>query len=82
MARSLEDAIRHGRILPGVALPSVRELAKRLGIHRNTVLAALSELQAQGWVDTRERAGVFVKDQLPLSKGEMLEGGPTNGRLG
>ncbi|MBL0313492.1 MAG: PLP-dependent aminotransferase family protein [Holophagaceae bacterium] len=76
VAGCLEDAIRHGRILPGVALPSVRELAKRLGVHRNTVLAALSELQAQGWVDTRERAGVFVKGQRPLPEGKMLEGGP------
>ena len=76
VARGLEDAIRHGRILPGVALPGVRELAKRLGIHRNTVLAALSELQAQGWVDSRERAGVFVKEQRLLPEGEILEGGP------
>ncbi|MBL0212147.1 MAG: PLP-dependent aminotransferase family protein [Holophagaceae bacterium] len=76
VASSLEDAIRHGRILPGMALPSVRELAKRLGVHRNTVLAALSELQAQGWVDTRERAGVFVNDQLPQPQGKLLEGGP------
>jgi len=76
VARSLEEAIRQGRIRPGVALPGVRELAKRLGVHRNTVLAALSELQAQGWVDSRERAGVFVKDQLPLPEGEFPEGGP------
>ena len=76
VARSLEDAIRHGRILPGVALPSVRELAKRLGVHRNTVLSALSELQAQGWVESREREGVFVKGQRLLPEGEILEGGP------
>ncbi len=76
VARGLEEAIRHGRILPGVALPSVRELAKRLGVHRNTVLAALSELQAQGWVDARERAGVFVKNQRPLPAGGAIEGGP------
>lgn len=76
VARSLEDAIRHGRILPGVALPSIRELAKRLGVHRNTVLSALSELQAQGWVESREREGVFVKQGNLVARGEALEGGP------
>ncbi|MDE3245495.1 MAG: PLP-dependent aminotransferase family protein [Acidobacteriota bacterium] len=76
VARRLEDAIQGGRILPGVALPGVRELAKRLGVHRNTVLAALSELQAQGWVEARERAGVFVKGQRPLPDGELPDGGP------
>jgi GntR family transcriptional regulator/MocR family aminotransferase len=76
VALSLEDAIRHGRILPGVALPSIRELAKRLGVHRNTVLAALSEMQAQGWVESREREGVFVTQIHPTARGETLEGGP------
>jgi GntR family transcriptional regulator/MocR family aminotransferase len=76
VARSLEQAIRQGRILPGMALPGVRELAKRLGVHRNTVLAALSELQAQGWVESRERAGVFVKGLQGTPDPEALEGGP------
>lgn len=76
VAGSLELAIRQGRIRPGVALPGVRELAKRLGVHRNTVLAALSELQAQGWVESRERAGVFVKGLHAAPDPEALEGGP------
>lgn len=59
------DAIRDQRILPGVALPGVRDLAERLGVTVNTILAALRELQAQGWIESRERSGFFIADPLP-----------------
>lgn len=64
-AGSVVQAIREGRVARGVALPGVRELAERLGVHRNTALAALRELEAQGWVEARPRAGFFVVDELP-----------------
>lgn len=64
-AGSVVQAIREGRVGRGVALPGVRDLAERLGVHRNTALAALRELEAQGWVEARPRAGFFVMEQLP-----------------
>jgi GntR family transcriptional regulator/MocR family aminotransferase len=60
-------AVREGRILPGVALPGVRDLADRLGVTVNTILAALRELQDQGWLTSQERSGFFVADPLPDS---------------
>lgn len=35
-------------VAPGEVLPSTRELAQRLGVHRNTVAAAYRELRARG----------------------------------
>ncbi|HLO68691.1 MAG TPA: PLP-dependent aminotransferase family protein [Holophaga sp.] len=64
-AESILQAVRQGRIRPGQALPGIRELAERLGVHRNTALAALRELEAQGWLEARARSGFFVRDPLP-----------------
>ena len=50
------------RLAPGERLPSVRELARRLAIHSNTVSAAYQDLAAHGWVEMRRGSGVLVKD--------------------
>jgi len=50
------------RLPPGERLPSVRELARRLQIHANTVSAAYQDLAARGWVTQRKGSGVFVRD--------------------
>ena len=63
---SVVEAIRQERLRPGMALPSVRALAERLGVTVNTVLAALRELQAQGWLTSRERNGFFVASAFAL----------------
>lgn len=65
LAKAVVVAIRDGRLRPGQTLPGTRELAEQLKVHRNTVLQAMRELQAQGWVVMKERAGVFVADPLP-----------------
>ena len=57
--------ICRGILKPGQALPSSRELAQSLQLNRKTVVATYEELSAQGWVETRERSGVYVSDQLP-----------------
>jgi GntR family transcriptional regulator/MocR family aminotransferase len=57
--------ICRGILKPGQALPSSRELAQSLQLNRKTVVATYEELCAQGWVETRERSGVFVSSHLP-----------------
>jgi GntR family transcriptional regulator/MocR family aminotransferase len=42
-------------------------LARDLGVHRNTVLAALAELEAQGWITTAPARGTFVSAALPAA---------------
>ncbi len=52
--------VRDGRLAPGARLPTVRELATRLGLAVNTVARAYRELETAGVVETRGRLGSFV----------------------
>lgn len=54
------DGIRDGRLAAGVRLPTVRELAARLGLAVNTVARTYRELETSGMVETRRRLGTFV----------------------
>lgn len=47
----LRRRIAGGQLLPGDALPSERMLATSLGVARDTVRAALTELLEQGWIE-------------------------------
>ena len=62
LAAQLLFGILSRRIAPGEKLPSVRELARRLKVHPNTVSAAYRDLAARGWVGQRRGSGVFVRD--------------------
>lgn len=68
IARQISEDIRARVLRPGAALPSSRELARALGVHRSTAVAALAELSAQGWVQTAPRRGVFVSERFPESR--------------
>jgi DNA-binding transcriptional regulator YhcF (GntR family) len=63
----LEMNILGGRLAPGQRLPSVRVLARRLGLHSNTVCGAYRDLQKAGHVELRRGAGIFVRDSSPAS---------------
>ncbi len=65
LAQGIIEEVRRGRLLPGQRLPGSRALAQRFGCHRNTVLAALDELEAQGWITTVPATGTFVSTALP-----------------
>lgn len=65
IARAVVDDIRRGRLVAAQRLPGSRVLAGELGVHRNTVLAALAELEAQGWIVTHPARGTFVAESLP-----------------
>ena len=54
------DGIRDGRLAAGARLPTVRELAGRLGLAVNTVARTYRELETAGMVETRRRLGTFV----------------------
>lgn len=65
LARAIERDIRAGRLRPGERLPGSRTLAERAGLNRNTVLAALAELESQGWLRSEAARGCFVDVALP-----------------
>ncbi len=65
LGRAIQKAIREGRLGPGMALPGSRALAEMLGINRNTVIAALHDLEAEGWLVSEPNRGTFVAPTLP-----------------
>lgn len=67
--QTVVEAIRAGRLKPGDALPGSRALADMLGLNRNTVIAAVQELEAEGWLETLPNRGTFVAAALPDSGG-------------
>lgn len=68
MAVSVINAIRNGTLKAGTHLPSSRELAKTLGVHRKTVIAGYEELDAQDWIVIVPRKYVAVSEHIPLLK--------------
>ncbi len=60
------DQVRYGaaagRIRPGEALPSIRQLAEQLRINRNTVDKAYRELHRLGVIKTARGRGAFLSD--------------------
>ncbi|WP_449370849.1 MocR-like pyridoxine biosynthesis transcription factor PdxR [Thiomonas sp.] len=62
---SLRGAILAGRITAGVQLPSTRDLARDLGLSRNTVMSAINQLTAEGYLTARQGSGTFVSETLP-----------------
>lgn len=67
IAARLRVAIASGELVPGAALPSVRQLAAQLRINPATVVQAYRELETEGLVATRQGAGTFVLD-LPAER--------------
>ncbi|ROP45729.1 GntR family transcriptional regulator [Pseudokineococcus lusitanus] len=53
-------AVDAGDLAPGERLPPVRRLAADLGVAAGTVARAYKELEADGVVETRGRAGTVV----------------------
>jgi GntR family transcriptional regulator len=62
IAEQLRLQIAAGRLVAGAGLPSVRQLARDLGIAPNTVVRAYGELERQGWIVASPRRGMAVAD--------------------
>jgi len=70
----LTDLIRTGRLKPGEATPSERELARSLGISRTTVRQALRGLEDQGVLERRHGSGTYVADRRIVQSLSELTG--------
>lgn len=77
----LEEQLKHliltGRFEVGSRLPSIRTLAGYLRVNRNTVARVISDLEREGFVETRRGSGVYVVeppvDAEVLRRQEVLE---------
>ncbi|WP_310626726.1 PLP-dependent aminotransferase family protein [Limnohabitans sp.] len=61
----LKQAIQEKNLRAGECLPSSRSLAQDLGLARNTVMSAMSQLEAEGFLETRQGSGTYVRYKLP-----------------
>lgn len=72
----IKKEIQSGTIKPETKLPSKRNLSSHLGISLNTIQSAYEQLCAEGYVESKERKGIFVKrieDDLLLNQGIQIE---------
>ncbi|MBV8581933.1 MAG: PLP-dependent aminotransferase family protein [Candidatus Eremiobacteraeota bacterium] len=60
LIHNFREAIRSGVLAEGSRLLPTRELAARIGISRNTVVVAIDQLVAEGYLVTRVGSGTFV----------------------
>lgn len=58
----LREAIRAGRLVPGIRLPSSRALAADLNVTRGLVVDAYEQLAAEGYVRSVQGSGTVVND--------------------
>jgi GntR family transcriptional regulator/MocR family aminotransferase len=62
---ALRLEILHGRIVSGSRIPASLDLARQYHLSRCTILAALNDLQAEGYLEARQGSGTFVSRILP-----------------
>jgi len=64
LIRALKAAVLGGRTAHGERLPATRQLARELGVSRNTVLLAYEQLRAEGFIEGRIGSGSYVTPPL------------------
>ncbi len=53
--------IHSGYYKNGDKLPAINQLAGNLGVNKNTIVAALKELQKEGYLDSQRGKGIYIK---------------------
>jgi len=66
LAEALRAAIRRGQLPGGVRLPTERALASALSVSRSTVVAAYDVLRGEGWLESRQGSGTWVRRQASV----------------
>ena len=72
----IESLIQNGTLLPGDRVPSIREICRREGVSKMTVMQALSNLEAKSLVLARPRSGFFVQSLVRLPLPQLPEVSP------
>ena len=77
IASSIINLIENNKLRSGDRLPSMRDLAKHLGVNRNTVSLAYSYLEKNGLVQSGVGRGTFVRAEM--RRPGRATGGPGGG---
>ena len=62
IAEAVRAAIARSGLGSGARLPAIRDLARELGVHRDTVATAYEALAADGVIESAVGRGTFVAD--------------------
>ena len=76
----IKSRIERGQYPPGSLLPSEHQLVSDFGVSRPTIVKALSALRQDGWIDTQQGRGSFVRGRPALAGAERTR--PAQSRAG
>ena len=68
------DQVSQEAIAPGDRMPSLRALAKQLGLSLNTVIHGYELLSEDGWIESRPKSGYFVCHRSDTKPALLLAG--------
>jgi GntR family transcriptional regulator len=63
LVAALRSRMESGEYPPGTMLPSEHQLVRDFGVSRATVVRALQVLRQEGWVDSQQGKGTFVRSR-------------------
>ena len=66
----IKSRIERGQYPPGSLLPSEHQLVTDFGVSRPTIVKALAFLRQDGWIDTQQGRGSFVRGRPALAGAE------------
>jgi GntR family transcriptional regulator len=66
----IKRRIESGAYPPGSLLPSEHQLVNEFGVSRPTIVKSLSELRQDGWIETQQGKGSFVRGKPALADAE------------
>ena len=67
----IRELILEGKLPRGARLPSSRTLADDLSLSRNTILVAIDQLVAEGYVESRLGDGTYVASSIAEDVGTI-----------
>jgi len=63
----IQRRIEAGEYTPGTLLPSEHQLVTAFGVSRPTIVKALTSLRQDGWIETQQGKGSFVRGRPALA---------------
>ena len=78
IATGIRTLILSGTLPAGCTLPSERNLAEQLEVHRNTVVKAYNELKAEGVITSSQGKGYTVEGTLKVESFDGIKGKKVN----
>jgi DNA-binding GntR family transcriptional regulator len=79
VVNAIKQRIERGQYMPGTLLPSEHQLVAEFEVSRPTIVKALSALRQDGWIDTQQGKGSFVRGRPAFADAERTR--PAHGVL-